>query len=448
MSRLPLRLQVALAFTATTALVLAALGFVVYRSLESALEDQAWERLSRQLTTLSELPPDDQPPAVAAVEPPAFAQVLTSTGDLEASSPQVTSAAISADQIPAADEMVQLTSAVRLDGENELEQAIVLVRNDGDTVLLVGTSREDVFDTLQTVLVTLLLGCLGALLLAAALGYVVAGTALRPVERMREQASRISAARSGERLPLPESHDEIHRLGLTLNAMLDRLEAGLQRERRFVGEAGHELRTPLALLRMEIDVALSAPRTNDELLDALRSAGEEVDRLIRLSEDLLQLASSGADQAPVHPTLHVRELLAAVAARCEPAFVAAGRTLLVDADPALEVAGDRDRLDRVLTNLVDNALRHGAGDVHLTAEDDPDSVRIQVTDAGDGVPAAVRDTAFEPFTLASTARTTGGNGLGLAIVRSIVVAHGGDVSFSDGDLGGTVVTVSIPKSGS
>lgn len=442
MSRLPMRVQVALTFAATTAVLLAMLGLVLYRSMEGALEGQARARLAAQLTALDEVPPADRAAAVAAMTPPVFAQLLTPTGDVVAASAQVPVPMLSGRELRGTGTGGEDDVAVHLAGQREPEQAMVLVRSDGGRFLVVGTSREDLLDTLQTMLTTLLLGCLVALALAAALGYVVAGTALRPVDRMRVRAARISSDATGERLPVPATRDEIQRLGDTLNEMLDRLEHGLERERRFVAEAGHELRTPLALLRMEIDLALEGHRSEGELVEALRSAGEEVDRLTRLSADLLALRS-GPTAEPVREPMDVSELLRTVASRALPAFRAAGRSLVVDVPHPVQVEGDRDRLDRALTNLLDNALRHGAGDVVLSARAAAGTVHVEVRDAGGGVewPAGPLD----PFTRAPGARIGAGNGLGLTIVRTIVDAHGGQVRLESTVSEGTVVTLDLPQ---
>ena len=156
--------------------------------------------------------------------------------------------------------------------------------------IVVGEPLDDRNDALRGLLAQLLVVLPLALLVSSAIGYVVAGAALRPVEAMRARATEISPDTPEQRLPLPRAHDEVYRLGETLNEMLDRLDAGLERERRFVADASHELRTPLATLRAELELAARRPRTAEELEAALRSAGEEVERLVRLAEDLLTLA--------------------------------------------------------------------------------------------------------------------------------------------------------------
>ena len=290
-------------------------------------------------------------------------------------------------------------------------------------------ARGDRDETLATLLVLFLVGGPVALGLATLAGWLLAGAALRPVEAMRRRAEAISAETTGERLPVPRSHDEIHRLATTLNEMLDRLDAGLVRERRFVADASHELRTPLSSLRTELELALRRPRTPDELEAALRSAAEEVDRLVRLAEGLLLLAT--AEEAAVHPErIRVRELLERVARRFGP----------VEVEDALgEVGADRMRLEAALGNLVENAFRHGTPPVRLEAQREGSDAVFRVTDAGPGFPPGFAEHAFERFARADAARTEPGAGLGLAIVAAVARAHGGRAEAS-----GSTVTLVLP----
>jgi signal transduction histidine kinase len=254
----------------------------------------------------------------------------------------------------------------------------------------------------------------------------VATGALRPVEAMRRRAAAISGNRTGERLPVPQSADELARLGETLNQMLDRLETALVRERTFVADASHELRTPLAILKTEIDLALRRGRSPEELRAALESAGEETDRLVRLAEDLLVIARVDQGRLPLRPEeLDVTELLVTVAARFG-----------VQAEPArgVTVRGDRARLEQALGNLVDNAQRHGRGEVRLSATARAGTVELHVIDEGDGLPPDFAPHAFERFTRADGARGRGGAGLGLAIVAAIANSHGGSAHANGGDV--------------
>ncbi len=228
----------------------------------------------------------------------------------------------------------------------------------------------------------------------------------------------------------------MRRLGETLNEMLERLDEGLLRERRFVADAGHELRTPLALLRTELELALRGQRSHEELEAALRSAAEEVERLIRLAEALLVLEGAGAVELRLEE-LDARELLDAVARRFASRAAAAGRAIEVDGGGTFR--GDRDRLEQALGSLVDNALAHGEGTVRLEAEPGDDTIVLRVADEGPGFPDDFALRAFERFSRADEARTSGGAGLGLAIVDAVARAHGGSASAS-----GSTVTLVLP----
>ncbi|MGI8478832.1 MAG: sensor histidine kinase, partial [Gaiellaceae bacterium] len=224
-----------------------------------------------------------------------------------------------------------------------------------------------------------------------------------------------------------------------------RLEAGLARERRFVADASHELRTPLSLLQTELELALRRPRSQEELVHALQSAAEEVDRLVRLAGDLLVLARSDDGRLPLSTSPHfVREVLDAVAGRFDSRARASGRVLEVAASPEWVVTGDRLRLEQALGNLVDNALRHGAGTVRLEAKLENGFLALGVSDEGGGFPPEFLPHAFERFSRADVARGAGGAGLGLAIVDAIARAHGGHAAATNRTERGAAIVLWIP----
>ena len=294
-------------------------------------------------------------------------------------------------------------------------------------MVLVGESLEDRDDALDALRTQLLIALPLALLVSSGIGYLVAAAALRPMEAMRRRAGEISSSTSSRRLPLPAAHDEVHRLGETLNEMLERLDAGLERERRFAADASHELRTPLALLKAELELALRQPRSAGELEEALRSASVETDRLVQLAEDLLLVVSRGPGTAP-RPARGARRRRAPV--ECGRPLPAP-RSRRGSADPGrrradgLVLPGDSARLGQALANLVDNALRYGAGTVELSARDRDGTVELHVTDEGAGFDAEFLPHAFERFSRHDEARGRGGTGLGLAIVDAIARGHGG-----------------------
>jgi signal transduction histidine kinase len=312
-------------------------------------------------------------------------------------------------------------------------------------VLVVGSSLSQRNGALTTLSDLLFIGGPVLLVLTCLAGYVVAARALAPVEKMSAQASRISGAPRGERLPVPEANDELHRLGETLNAMLSRLEDAIARERAFVADAGHELRTPLSILKLELELALAGDSSRDELQTRLLSAAEEVDRLANLARDLLVIARAEQGLLPLEKQpLEAQEVLGAVAARFAAAADRAGRPVRLECAGALSMKGDRARLEQALTNMVSNALQHGGGAVLLNARRHNGTVELHVLDEGKGFEADFLPRAFERFSRADAARSRGGAGLGLSIVQVIAEAHSGRAYVANREGGGADVWLSLP----
>jgi two-component system OmpR family sensor kinase len=315
-------------------------------------------------------------------------------------------------------------------------------------VVVVGTSTEAREDSLTDLLQLLLAVGPFALLLSSLAAFGVATAALRPVEAMRARAAEISAAEPDKRLPVPQSRDEIGRLGSTLNEMLERLGEALEHERAFVADASHELRTPLAILKTELELALAEGRSMEELKAALASAAEETDRITQLSEDLLTIAQTERGELPLRfGRVEVGEMLDGVGRRFARRAEGVGRRIEVDPPGGLEIRADRMRLDQAIGNMVDNALRYGAGTVTLRASTGPREVALHVLDRGEGLPPDFLDRAFERFSRASSSNRDGGSGLGLAIVRTIAAAHGGRAEAANRDGGGADVSISLPRHG-
>jgi signal transduction histidine kinase len=298
--------------------------------------------------------------------------------------------------------------------------------------VIVATPTKIVQQSIDTVRNVLLVAY--PLLLAglAVLAWRVIGAALRPVEELRLGAEQISARsnRAGP-LPVPDGDDEVHRLAVTLNDMLDRLDAGRARQRAFVADAAHELRSPIASLRTQLEVAdrLDEPAPAADLLT-------DVTRLSRLVDDLLLLAR--ADEGD--PALRLDEAvdLTEVARDAATSHVGARVAVTADGTEPVHTIGDPVSMRRVIDNLVGNAVRHASTAVHIqTAQDDDETVRLSVVDDGPGIPAADRERVFDRFTRLDNARARdeGGAGLGLAIVRELVRQHSGTVTLGDADPG-------------
>ena len=454
MSRLPIRVRVAAGFAVAMALVLAATGGFVYLRLGDDLARSLDQDLRLRAQDLSGLVSD--PGSSLAAQSgdrliergESFAQLLDQHGEvLDATRSLGIVPLLAAPQVAKAlrsDQFFDRPSVPGLDERARL-LAVPVQRRAQRLVLVVGATLENRAEALRGLRTELLIALPAALLLATLLGYWLAGSGLRAVEAMRRRAAEISAERAHERLPLPRAQDELRELGETLNAMLGRLEHALERERGFVAEAGHELRTPLALLRAELDFALHHAETPEERSEALRTASDETDRLVQLAGDLLLIASADQDQLALRTEpMPAADVLASVRNRFGWRAAAARRALVVDAPGELALVADRLRLEQALSNLVENALRHGAGTVTLHAAGRGAGVELRVSDEGPGFPADVLPRAFQRFSRGSESRTTGGAGLGLAIVDTIARAHDGSARAANAPGGGAEVTIVLP----
>ena len=444
MTRIPIRLRVTLAFTIVMAVLLTALGFFVYARFDSQLSEQIDQSLRSHgddIAALVERKDLSRSTSLLGREE-SFAQVLTPTGQIYATTdqlarhPQLTPS----EAARAAQGSFIVT---RPDVRSISGQARLLARPAHGRgrifVVVVAASLDDRNESLSSLRTLLLIGGPVALLLASLAGYFVSGSALRPVEAMRRRAAAISAAEPDQRLPLPEADDELRRLGETLNEMLARLEAALERERTFVDDASHELRTPLALHKTELELALRYAKTPDEMRAAISSAIVEVDRLSALAEDLLVLARSEQGKLALHlGRVRVADLLDDLRERFAMRIGGSGRELVVVPANGLTIDGDRVRLEQALTNLVENAIRHGGGEITVRASEADGDLQIHVKDRGPGFPPEFIDRAFERFSRPDQARGGDGTGLGLAIVEAIAHAHRGSAHAANRDDGADV----------
>jgi signal transduction histidine kinase len=442
-----------LAFVVSMSIVLAATGALIYERTRSDLDSEIDGRLAVDVTAAVAVVRDDgddlgdpRHDPIERLSPDGFVQVL-GPGDavLGATEPAIAQTPVIA---PAA--VVDLArSGATLDvasppGESgSYRLAAARTQDDGVRYYVIaGTSLGEHDEALGSLRRLLLIGGPLALLISALLAYRLIGAALRPVEAMRSRAAEISESEPGQRLPVPSADDEISQLGRTLNAMLDRLESALERERLFVADASHELRTPLSILRTEVDLALSSGRSPEELRAALVSAGEEVDRLSSLAEDLLLIARADQGRLPVRwqrfdgPELARRVIGRLPEGAALPDVAPAG-------DP--ELNGDPERIEQVLANLLDNAARYGGGADRIALGTGADGCELHVLDRGPGFPADVADRAFHRFAQGGADRSSGGAGLGLAIVALIATAHGGEAGIEGREGGGSDVWIRWPR---
>jgi two-component system, OmpR family, sensor kinase len=441
-SRVPIRVRLAALLALAMMLVLAGVGLFVYLRLADDLNESVDSTLEARLAAV--VRSGEVAAGAAGDAEDGLAQLLAADGRVLArtggsAEPALTQAEL--EQAAAGEDVEAQRTVAGVDGTARM---VAAVRGDGVTVAVVGQSLEDRDETLAALAGAFAVGAPVAALVVALLGYALAATGLAPVERMRRRAAGVSLEERSEPLPLPAARDEIRRLGTTLNEMLDRLRRSYDRERRFVADASHELRTPVAVVKAELEAALRRAPADPELREALAAAADECDRLAQLAEDLLVLARTGDGALPVRAEpLDAAELLERVRTRFAARAGERGRELAVAAEPGLALEGDELRLTQALGNLVDNALRHGAGAVTLGARHAGAFVELTVADEGPGPPPELRARAFERFARGDQARTRGGAGLGLAIVRAIAQAHGGAVELAQGSR----VVVRLPSQG-
>jgi two-component system, OmpR family, sensor kinase len=438
-----LRSRLAVLFALGSAAVLIVFTFSLYhvldRQLRSAVDKGLHSRAGDLALVASQhgQVPDRDP----------FAQVLTRQGQVEDQSPGTRERAVPAltpAQIATVTSTKYFLADIRqLGGDSEL-LATPLQVGRTPMVLVVGSPIGDYYrarERLELVLIVagpLLIGLL------AGSGWLLAGAALRPVRRLTGEADEISVNELGRRLPVPDGNDEIAHLARTINAMLDRIERAVANERMFIDDASHELRTPISILRGELELALARPDDVGEVTASLQSALDETIRLGRLAEDLLALARVRSGE--------LRLRLTPVDLRAQAERVVRS---LDGPGPTVEVAGsghawaDPDRVDQVLVNLLVNARRHAASRVEVLVHVQGSNCVLSVADDGPGFPGSMLPISFERFVRADPARgrDTGGTGLGLAIVAALARAQGAQIEAgNDAPLGGALVRLTFPAS--
>lgn len=459
----PIRVRLTAAFTGVMALVLLGVAAATLAHMRASLDEAISESLTYRL---HDLQPEAATgaPVLPGGEPDTAEQILDQNGRPLASTPQLVAstpplanqAALDPAEFAAARRGLimsdhptagALAGPIRVAAEPTPDgrRIVVAVQTLADRDAAVADLRGELAIGFPLVL------------LAAAVGaYLLAGAALRPVERMRARAATITASDPTQRLPVPAARDEIARLGHTFNDLLDRLHAALRREREFVADASHELRTPLSLLTTELELALRRPRGTEALTAALRSALEETSRLSRLAQDLLLLAhtdqadAAGAANSAARVS-RLRPVLDAVLARYRARLD--NHDVILDCAPELAVRADPEDLDRMISNLLDNALRHGRPPVIIRsfpglpperAERNTPVVAVDISDHGPGFDPAFLPRAFDRFTRADQARTGGGTGLGLAIVAALTRRNHGTVTAGNRVDGGAGLTLTLP----
>lgn len=387
-------------------------------------------------------------PASIAIpfEDAAFVQIVDPAGAVARSSPNIEGEPAVATFRPDGSRTAARTLRHLPIGEEPFRVVAETATSDGTTfTVYVGGSLEPVDDAVTNLVVALALGAPALLAVVLALTWIAVGRALRPVEQMRAEVDGITEAALHRRVPQPQGDDEIGRLATTMNTMLSRLEDAASRNRRFLADASHELRSPLAGIRSQLEVDLAHPDGAD-WQSTERDVLDETLHMQRLVDDLLTLAALDEPTTSTrHVLLDVDEVVLAEVRRLRTR----GK-VTIDARnvTAAQTTGDATALGRAVRNLLDNAERHAAGTVTVSVADDGAEIQVVVSDDGPGVAANDRDRIFERFARADQSRTreSGGRGLGLAIARDIAAVHGGTLALEDTAAGATFV-LRLPQGG-
>jgi two-component system OmpR family sensor kinase len=456
---MPLRVRLALVFAAGAALLIGAGGFLFVNLLAAGLHGSVVSALQSRAAALAQTLPDrskaDQDISRLDIDGDTIYQVLTPVGSVTLSSSRdLGSSLLSPRQLSRA--MHRNIYLQRTVGTAERAPYLLLAEpltgSSPDGVLVVGESLALLDQSVHRVELALSVGGPLAIAVAGLGAWLLAGAALAPVERMRRQAAEISDRDREASLLVPTTRDEVAALALTLNQLLERLQNAISRQRGFVAAASHELRTPLAILRAELELANREGRTKEELIEAVASAAEETERLVRMAEDLLLLARS--DESAPLVQLSPGDLVA-VAKRSVEAFSDRARirgvSIVLDGPDHLGLTLDEARIRQVVDNLIDNALRFApaGSEVEVRVREEAGGGVIEVADRGPGFPAEFLPHAFERFRRPDQGRSRdhGGAGLGLSIVKALVDAHHGLAEVANRPGGGAVVKVFLPSGG-
>lgn len=370
-------------------------------------------------------------------------QVVTTGGQVVAGSSNLDHPGVPLfDDLQAGRDKVQVVAANEA-GETDGHYQVAMLQisgPNGPVTVYAALPTDDIQQSTKELTATLSVGVPLMVLALGLVGWFLVGRALRPVEEIRRQAAAIPGAELRRRLDPPAADDELGRLTGTLNDLLARIESSANRQRQFVADAAHELRSPIASLRTQLEVAVLHPEaaTNtDRAADMLT----DTERLAHLVDDLLALARFDANPCIQRKPVDVDDLVLAEARRVRDR----GPRINVSAVSAARVLGEKSALDRVARNLLDNAARHASTTITVQLTSTKELVTLVVRDDGPGIPAADRERVFDRFIRLDDARSTdqGGAGLGLAIVRDVVTHHDGHIAITDNNPG-AVFTVTLP----
>jgi signal transduction histidine kinase len=432
------RVRITLATVLVTAATIGAAGWLLIRSVEDTQIGQLRDDINTSLDEIvARLHAGDDPQD--AVDAAALyvevtderGQFVASPSDIPSGGPTPTGTGATGPGTAVAPSVETITRTVETPS--------------GDLTVSASAPVDQVAHSVDAVRQALVVGLPALVMLVAALAWVLVGRALRPVDAIRSEVDEITGSTMHRRVPEPPTNDEIGRLARTMNAMLTRVDATTTRQRQFISDASHELRSPVTAIRAALEVARRKGNHANWPAVADTALAHE-SRLETLLDDLLMLAAQDENGVADRPATPV-DLTALAHAEAErPRRVPLHVTHPPTTTKPLEIPGDPDQLARMITNLIDNAARYATTAIHIALTRHNDTLRLTVDDDGPGIPPADRERAFERFTRLdhSRARHQGGTGLGLALVHSIVTCHHGHIWIEDNPTGGARFIIELP----
>lgn len=429
---------------AIVAAVLVVIAIVTIVALETTLENNIRSSARSTASSIAAslgagLAPDD---VMLGVDDDTVVQITTADGSIEFSdAPPVIRPAL-----PLLDDGETTTfKDPRLDDDPFIYVGREVETAEGRMHIVVGKNSDIAIEAASTSIRITIVAFPLLLLLVGWITWSLTGRALSPVEKLRRKVESIPAHQTSERLEIPATDDEIARLARTMNGLLERLETSIEKRKRFVSDASHELRNPIAAIRQHAEVALAHPSITDARSLAKDILSED-SRLERIAEDLLLLARADekALRLDIHP-IDLDDIVLEEAGRVKRAQILKVDTSSVG---AARVDADRSSMQRAVRNIIDNACRHARNQISLSLRSLDGSAVMCIDDDGEGIPPQTRSEVFDRFSRSEESRDRryGGAGLGLAIVSEIVTAHGGTVTATDAPLGGARIEVVLPIS--
>ena len=444
--RLGLRLRVTAVAVLTVGIALSVSAVLLVGLVRSRLDTAATTAATLRARDVAALANAGSLPAELALpgEESAFVQVVDDSGEVIASTGNIEGEPAISTVKPSGMTALVLTITIAPLDQADAMRVVALntTTSAGTVTVYTGESLENADDTTAAVITVLAIGLPLLVFVVAAVTWWAVGRTLRPVRRITRTMADITASDLHRRVPVPATRDEIGELAVTVNETLARLDTSVEQQRRFVADASHELRGPLAALRADLEISVTHP---DRTIwhDVARDTLSDVERLQHLTEDLLLLARLDSHQQRPHQHVDLARLVTQAIRRIRRDDVEVN---VIGTETPVIVDGDPEQLHRMIRNLVYNAEEHAEGHITVTITKAGTTVQLHVTDDGTGVPPELRAVVFERFVRVDTARTrdTGGTGLGLAIVADVLARHHGSITVTDNQPHGAIFTVELP----